>query len=101
MPVNHAIAMEDIREGQRVRVYRLEGFADGGWQVLMPNGSSVEHKRIDVFPQVVVSKVRIVVTESVGQPMICRLAAFNVEGVSGGQLLTDSSWPFGNEKGGE
>ena len=98
-PINHVITMEDIREGQRVRAYRLEGFAD--WQLAGagPNGSSVGHKRIDVFPRTVVSRVRIVVTESVGQPVICRLAAFNVEGVGGGQLLTDSYWPFDEGQG--
>ena len=46
-----------------------------------------------------ISKVRIVATKSVGEPMICRLAAFNVEGVDGGQLLTDSSWPFEEGQG--
>ena len=97
--INHVITMEDIREGQRVRAYRLEGLADGGWQVLVPKGLSVGHKRIDVFPRTVVSKVRIVVTESVGQPVISRLAAFNVEGVGGGQALTDSYWPFEEGQG--
>ena len=48
--INHVITMEDIREGQRVRAYRLEGFTAGNWQVLVSNGSSVGHKRIDVFP---------------------------------------------------
>jgi hypothetical protein len=97
--INHVITMEDIREGQRVRAYRLEGLADGGWLVLVPKGLSVGHKRIDVFPRTVVSKVRIVVTESVGQPVISRLAAFNVEGVGGGQVLTDSYWPFEEGQG--
>ena len=38
-------------------------------------------------------------TNSVDQPIICRLAAFNVEGVGGGQLLTDSHWPFEEGQG--
>jgi len=97
--INHVITMEDIREGQRVRAYRLEGFTAGNWQVLVSNGSSVGHKRIDVFPRTVVSQIRIVVTKSVGQPVICRLAAFNVEGVGGGQSLTDSYWPFDEGQG--
>jgi alpha-L-fucosidase len=42
--INHVITMEDIREGQRVRAYRLEGFADGDWQVLVSNGLSIGHK---------------------------------------------------------
>ena len=32
--INHAITMEDIREGQRVRAYRLEGFSGGKWENL-------------------------------------------------------------------
>jgi hypothetical protein len=52
-----------------------------------------------VFSRAVVSRVRMVATKSVGEPIICRLAAFNVEGVGGGQLLTDSSWPFEEGQG--
>ena len=61
--------------------------------MLVPNGLSVGHKRIDVFSCAVVSRVRIVVTESVGQPLISRLAAFNVEGLGGGHPVTDSDSP--------
>ena len=76
--VNHALTMEDIREGQRVRAYRLEGFADGQWKPLVASGLSIGHKQIDTFPAVEVSRVRLVVTKSASKPLIRRLALFHV-----------------------
>ena len=88
--INHTITMEDIGQGQRVRAYRIEGLTDGGWQVLVPNGLSIGHKRIDAFSRTVVSRVRIVVTESADRPVIRRLAAFDVESVGNGHTPADS-----------
>ena len=82
--INHAISMEDIREGQRVRAYRLEGFAGGTWTTLVPDGRSIGHKQIDVFPRTEVTRVRLVVTESAAKPLIRRLAIFDVEGAGTG-----------------
>jgi len=92
--INHAITMEDIREGQRVRAYRLEGLAGGTWKTLVRGGMSIGHKQIDAFPRTEVSRVRLVVTKSAAKPLIRRLAVFNVEGVNMRQPLVDAYWPF-------
>jgi len=78
--VNHVITMEDIREGERVREYVLEGLADGEWRQLA-EGTSIGHKRIDCFPAVEIEKLRIRVTGSAADPHIRRLAAFHMIGV--------------------
>jgi len=78
--INHAISMEEIREGQRVRAYRLEGRTHDGWKILVSRGQSIGHKRIDEFPDTEVSQVRLVVDQSAAEPLIRRLAVFYVAG---------------------
>ena len=73
-PVNQISVSEDIREGQRVRAYKVEGLvSDGGW-------TSVGHKRIQMFDPVVVAKLRFTVTEAADRPLIREFAAWNVKG---------------------
>ena len=70
--------MEDIREGERIREYRLEGLiGPDRWQTLA-RGISVGHKRIQKFDRKEVAKVKLVITKSVGKPIIRRLALFKV-----------------------
>jgi alpha-L-fucosidase len=97
--INHAITMEDIREGQRVRAYRLEGLTESGWKSLVPGGLSIGHKQIDFFPSTDVSRVRLVVTKSAARPLIRRLAVFHVEGFSTGRRLADACWSFEEGRG--
>jgi len=85
--INHAIIMEDYREGERIREYVVEGFSDGQWRMLS-KGTSVGRKKIDQFRPAQVSRVRLHVTRSAAEPIIRRLAVFQVEGVSAGSLTT-------------
>jgi len=75
--VNHVIIMEKIAEGERIRQYVVEGFTGGAWKELC-KGSSVGHKRIEQFPDVQVSKVRLRATRSTGRPLIRQLSVHNV-----------------------
>ena len=78
-PVNQVSVSEDIREGQRVRAYKVEGLVpDGGWKTLC-EGTSVGHKRIQMFDPVVVAKLRFTVTEAADRPLIREFAAWNVK----------------------
>jgi alpha-L-fucosidase len=77
--VNHTILMEDYRNGQRIREYRIEGVMDGKWKVLA-TGSSVGRKKIDVFPDETVTSLRITVTKSKDVPMIRSFAAYEISG---------------------
>jgi len=74
--INAVISMEDITLGERVRAYVIEGNIDGRWRELC-SGSAIGHKKIDRIPPSKVSAVRLRVTESVGEPIIRRLAAFD------------------------
>ncbi len=73
---DHVILQEDCAFGQRVRAYRLEGFSSGKW-VDLGRGISIGHKRIQPVPPAIVQAIRFVAEESVGQPVIRRLAAFD------------------------
>lgn len=76
--INHVITMEDYREGQRIREYMIEGFSGGKW-VELYHGQSIGRKKIDYFKELELSKVRLKVTKSVGEPLIRNLAAYYVE----------------------
>ncbi|MEN6519799.1 MAG: alpha-L-fucosidase [Armatimonadota bacterium] len=79
--IDHVITMEDITDGEHVRSYVIEGMVDGRWAEIC-RGSAIGHKKIDRFSPVTVSGVRFRCIESVAQPVIRRLAVYNVGAVS-------------------
>ncbi len=85
--INHAVIMEDYREGERIREYIVEGLSDGQWKELS-QGTSVGRKKIDRFRPVEVSRVRLRITRFAAEPIIRSLAVFQVEGLSAGSLTT-------------
>lgn len=95
--VNHVISMEDIRHGERVREYALEGLVDGTWQSLV-EGISIGHKRIDHFPSLRVEKIRLRVTKAAAKPLIRRLAVYDVSGVFPDRM-TGAVWNFDEGEG--
>ncbi|MDX2442525.1 MAG: alpha-L-fucosidase [Bacteroidales bacterium] len=76
--INHVITMEDYRLGHRIREYKIEGFSKGSWKELW-SGQSVGRKKIDYFDELEVSKIRLIVTKFVNEPVIRNLSAYNVE----------------------
>lgn len=76
--INHTILMEDYREGHRIREYCIEGFSAGKW-IELARGSAAGRMKIDPFPNVPVSKVRLRVTKSVDTPLIRSFAVYKVE----------------------
>ncbi len=77
--IDHAVVMEDIREGERVRAYVVEGRTDGGWQELC-RGGIIGHKRIAQFEPAAVSRVRLRCLEYAAEPHIRKLAVYRVAG---------------------
>ncbi|MDO5979587.1 alpha-L-fucosidase [Flavivirga spongiicola] len=75
--INHVIIQEDIRLGERVRVYSLEGFVKGKWKVLS-QGESIGQKRIEQFENVEISRIRLKVLESDREPQIKSMSAYYV-----------------------
>ncbi len=66
---NTVVTMEDIRGGERVRAYTIEGRVDGDW-IELASGTAIGHKKIDLFNPAQISEVRLKITSSVGEPII-------------------------------
>jgi alpha-L-fucosidase len=73
--IDHVITMEDIRHGERVRRYVVEGLVGGAWRPLC-EGTAIGHKKIDRVGPAEVSKVRLRVLEAAATPRIRTLAAY-------------------------
>ena len=71
--INCVVSMEDIALGERVRRYTIEGLVSSGWKELAA-GTAIGHKKIDLFAPVEVAAVRLLVHESVGEPVFKRIA---------------------------
>jgi hypothetical protein len=69
------VIQENIARGQRVREYTLEALEDGQWTTIA-NGSSIGHKRIEIFSKRNPSRIRLVVTRAACEPQISKFAAF-------------------------
>lgn len=89
--INHVVTMEDYREGHRIREYVIEGYTNGSWTELY-KGQSVGRKKIDYFPDVVVSKIRFNSIKSVGEPIVQRLSAYYVNDFVAPPKRSVSAW---------
>ncbi|MCK5729724.1 MAG: hypothetical protein KAH68_01535 [Draconibacterium sp.] len=69
--------MEDYKEGERIREYRIEGLSKGEW-VELTKSTSVGRKKIDYFDEIKVKQIRLVITKSVAQPLIRSFLAYYV-----------------------
>ena len=76
--IDHAITMEDYREGERIREYRIEGQLDGSKEnwVVLASGSAVGRMKIDRFAKQTVHKARLVIEKSVCEPLIRKFAVY-------------------------
>lgn len=75
--IDHLVLMEDIRLGERIREYVVDALRDGQW-VEIARGSAVGHKKIDAFPPVAASAVRLRVLSSEGEPLVRSMGAYGV-----------------------
>lgn len=75
--VDHVLLQEEVGKGERVRAWRLDGFAWGRWD-LIGQGSAIGHKRILPVPPQGYTTLRLRVTDAVDEPVIRRFAAFDV-----------------------
>lgn len=75
--INHAVIQEDIRYGERVRTYTVEGLIEGRWQTLC-SGSCIGHKRIERFKAHQCTALKLIIDESVEEPIITNFSAFYV-----------------------
>jgi len=76
--INQFVLMEDIRHGERVRKFKVEGKTSTGWQVLF-EGTAIGHKMIHTFDDVAVSQLRLIINESKEEPLIKNFEVYYVE----------------------
>lgn len=74
--VDTLILEEDIRSGERVRIYTIEGLTSGNWTKI-GEGTAIGHKRIQPVDPVTVEAVRLTVSKYAGIPCLRRIAVFD------------------------
>ena len=73
------ILQEDIRRGERVLAWHLEGIRPDDTVVTLCEGSNIGHKHIATFDPVEVKAVRLVVDDRKARPHIRNLSVFPAE----------------------
>ena len=76
-PVNYCIIQENIKNGERIRQYKIEAKVDGKWKTVC-TGESVGHKRIEKFDPIEATALRLTVLQSIALPDITNFSAFSV-----------------------
>jgi alpha-L-fucosidase len=75
-PLDHLVLEEDLRTGQRILSYTLEGRVGGRWQSL-GGGTSVGHKKIHPIAPKPYDAIRAGFPSALAVPVLRRLAAFH------------------------
>ncbi len=75
--INQVVLMEAIAQGERIRKFRLVTKTNNGWQTLF-EGSSIGHKFIHKFDNIEISQLRLIVKESIGEPLIKSFEVFRI-----------------------
>jgi len=73
---DHAVTMEWLNDGQHVEHYRIEVWDGRTWRSIA-EGSAIGHKRIDSFPTVTASRVRLNILSSSTESHIREFQLFN------------------------
>ena len=89
--INHVVTMENYKWGHRIREYRIEGFVGNSWKELC-KGLSIGRKKIDYFPEVNVSKIRLILSKTAGEPEIKSLSAYFVDNFVAPPQTSTSPW---------
>ena len=76
-PVNYCIIQENIKNGERIRQYKIEAKVDGKWKTVC-TGESVGYKRIEKFDPIEATALRLTVLQSIALPDITNFSAFSV-----------------------
>lgn len=73
---DHALTMEWLVEGQHVQSFRIEAWDGKNWNTLV-EGAAIGHKRIDHFPPVTASRVRLNILGSSSEAHIREFQLFH------------------------
>lgn len=77
-PIDYCIIQENIKEGERIRQYKIEAKVDGKWKTVC-TGESVGHKRIEKFDPIETDLLRLTVINSIAQPDITDFSAYSTK----------------------
>lgn len=72
---DRALTMEWLNNGQQIEHYRIEAWDGKAWKMLV-EGHAIGHKRIDTFPTVSASRVRLNILSSAAEPAIREFQLF-------------------------
>jgi alpha-L-fucosidase len=83
MTFDHALAMEWLNDGQHIEKYAIEVWkeSDRKW-VAVAQGEAIGHKKIDAFPSVTASRVRLNILSSTGEAHIREFQIYDWSGLS-------------------
>lgn len=74
---NRALTMEWLNEGQRVEKYSIDAWTDGAWKTIV-TAHAIGHEKVDVFPEVTATRVRLNILSSVNGAAIREFQLYNV-----------------------
>jgi len=77
--IDHVVVREDIRGGERVRKFLVEGRRATGRWVALARGSQIGNRQIIPIPASALTAVRLTVQESVAPATIRELSVFHVD----------------------
>ena len=93
--VDHVEIMEDIKNGERIREFRIESLTKDGWKKIF-KGTSIGHKLIIQFTPINTSEIRLSITKSIGIPEIKSLKAFYIKAAKVDLPKVKDSWKIRN-----
>jgi alpha-L-fucosidase len=74
---DHSLTMEWLNDGQHIEHYRIETWDGKNWTAAT-EGRSIGHRKIDRFPPVTTSRVRLNILESSAQPHVREFQVFRI-----------------------
>ncbi len=77
---NSSIVMEWLNEGQHVEHYRVEALQGSTWKTVA-EGHAIGHKKIDIFPSVTASRVRLNILDASGEIRIREFQLYNADNI--------------------
>ena len=73
--IDRVVIQEDIKKGERVLDYTLEGKINGKW-INLTNGTNIGHKRIERFSPHLLDAIRLEISRAKDTPYISNFAVF-------------------------
>ena len=75
---NRALTMEWLNDGQRIQKYSIDVWSGGAWKTVA-SAQAIGHKKIDIFPAITASRIRLNILSSTDAAAIREFQLYNVE----------------------